>query len=68
MRKRIVIRQSCCDRLTKAIDAYIRKADNNLSDQLGKEGYAKPKKTLQYAESIEERVFIRSYRRLTEDS
>ena len=44
MRKRIVIRQSCCDRLTKAIDAYIRKADNNLSDQLGKEGYAKPKK------------------------
>lgn len=39
MRKRIVIRQSCCDRLTKAIDAYIRKADNNLSDQLGKEGY-----------------------------
>lgn len=54
MRKRIVIRQSCCDRLTKAIDAYIRKADNNLSDQLGKEGYAKPKKTLQYAESIED--------------
>lgn len=56
MRKRIVIRQSCCDRLTKAIDAYIRKADNNLSDQLGKEGYAKPKKTLQYAESIEDDV------------
>lgn len=56
MRKHIVIRQSCCDRLTKAIDAYIRKADNNLSDQLGKEGYAKPKKTLQYAESIEDDV------------
>lgn len=56
MRKRIVVRQSCCDRLTKAIDAYIRKADNNLSDQLGKEGYAKPKKTLQYAESIEDDV------------
>jgi len=56
VRKRIVIRQSCCDRLTKAIDAYIRKADNNLSDQLGKEGYAKPKKTLQYAESIEDDV------------
>lgn len=56
MRKRIVIRQSCCDRLTKAIDAYIRKADNDLSDQLGKEGYAKPKKTLKYAENIEDEV------------
>ena len=48
MKQRLVIRPCYCDRITKAIDAYIRKADNDLSKQLGKEGYAKPKKTLQY--------------------
>ena len=29
-----------CQPLIKAIDAYIAKADNDLSDQLGAEGYA----------------------------
>lgn len=45
-----------CKALIKAIDAYIEKADNDLSDQLGEEGYAKPKKTLKYAQSIEDDV------------
>lgn len=45
-----------CDRLVKAIDNYIQKADNDLSDLLGKEGYAKPKKTLQYAKDLEDDV------------
>lgn len=39
MKQRLVIRPCYCDRITKAIDAYIRKADNDLSKQLGKEGY-----------------------------
>ena len=56
MKQRFVIRPCYCDRITKAIDAYIRKADNDLSKQLGKEGYAKPKKTLQYAQDIEDDV------------
>ena len=41
MKQRLVIRPCYCDRIAKAIDAYIRKADNDLSKQLGKEGYAK---------------------------
>ena len=45
-----------CQPLIKAIDAYIAKADNDLSDQLGAEGYAKPKKTLKYAQEIEDDV------------
>lgn len=45
-----------CEALIKAIDAYIEKADNDLSDQLGAEGYAKPKKTLKYAQEIEDGV------------
>ena len=36
MKQRLVIRPCYCDRITKAIDAYIRKADNDLSKQLGK--------------------------------
>ena len=36
-----------CKALIKAIDAYIEKVDNDLSDQLGAEGYAKPKKDAQ---------------------
>ena len=56
MRQRLVIKPCYCDRIAKAIDAYIRKADNDLSKQLGKEGYAKPKKTLQYAQDIEDDV------------
>ena len=45
-----------CKPLIKAIDAYIAKADNDLSDQLDAEGYVKPKKTLEYAEALEEDV------------
>ena len=56
MKQRLVIKPCYCDRIAKAIDAYIRKADNDLSKQLGKEGYAKPKKTLQYAQDIEDDV------------
>lgn len=45
-----------CEPLIKAIDAYIEKADNDLADALGAEGYAKPKKTLKYAQEIEDGV------------
>lgn len=45
-----------CRPLIKAIDAYIRKADDKLSDELGAQGYAKPKKTLKYAQEIEDGV------------
>lgn len=45
-----------CAPLIKAIDAYIAKADGDLADALDKEGYAKPKKTLKYAQDIEDGV------------
>ncbi len=45
-----------CRPLIKAIDAYIRKADDKLFDELGAQGYAKPKKTLKYAQEIEDGV------------
>lgn len=45
-----------CKPLIKAIDTYIEKADNDLADALGAEGYAKPKKTLKYAQDIEDGV------------
>lgn len=45
-----------CGPLIKAIDAYIEKADNDLADALGAEGYVKPKKTLKYAQDIEDGV------------
>lgn len=45
-----------CGPLIKAIDAYITKADNDLADALGAEGYVKPKKTLKYAQDIEDGV------------
>ncbi len=45
-----------CRPLIKAIDAYIRKADDKLFDELGVQGYAKPKKTLKYAQEIEDGV------------
>lgn len=45
-----------CGALIKAIDAYINKADNDLADALGAEGYGKPKKTLKYAQDIEDGV------------
>lgn len=45
-----------CKPLIKAIDAYIQKADDSLADALGAESYVKPKKTLKYAQDIEDGV------------
>jgi len=45
-----------CGPLIKAIDAYIAKADNDLADTLGEEGYAEPEKTLYYAQELEDSV------------
>ncbi len=45
-----------CGPLLKAIDAYIQKADDDLADVLEAEGYAKPKKTVKYAQAIEDEV------------
>lgn len=45
-----------CGPLIKAIDAYIEKADGELTDALDDEGYAKPKKTVEYIEDMEEQV------------
>lgn len=45
-----------CGSLIKAIDAYIQKADDDLADSLGTEGYAKPKKTVEYIQEIEDGV------------
>lgn len=45
-----------CEALIRAIDAYIEKADNDLSEQLDAEGYLEPKETLKYAEKIEDGV------------
>ena len=36
-----------CGPLIKAIDAYIRKADDDLKDALEEEGYAKPDETME---------------------
>lgn len=47
---------SCCQALIKAIDAYIAKADDDLADALGDEGYERPKRTLKYARDIEDGV------------
>lgn len=45
-----------CGPLIKAIDAYIQKVDDSLADALGAAGYLKPKKTLKYAQDIEDSV------------
>lgn len=45
-----------CKALIKAIDAYIAKADNDLEELLGAQGYQKPKRTLKYMQSIEDDV------------
>ena len=45
-----------CGPLIKAIDAYIQKADSGLSDELGEQGYTKPKKTVKYVEELEDGV------------
>lgn len=45
-----------CQILIKAIDAYIAKADNDLADQLKKEGYADSKNTVKHIEELEEKI------------
>lgn len=45
-----------CGPLIKAIDAYIEKADGDLSDALKEEGYTKAKKTVKYIEDMEDGV------------
>ena len=42
MKTRFIMKPCYCDRLVKAIDNYIQKADNELADLPGKESYAKP--------------------------
>lgn len=45
-----------CRPLLKAIDAYLAKADDDLADALGEEGYAEPERTLEYSRKIEDDV------------
>lgn len=45
-----------CEQLIKAIDAYIAKADEKLSDTLGKEGFVQPEETVKHAEELEEQL------------
>lgn len=45
-----------CGSLIKAIDAYIKKADDDLTDELEEQGYAEPKKTVEYIQDIEDGV------------
>lgn len=45
-----------CQALIKAIDAYIAKADDDLSDELKEAGYLDPKATVQDAEELEEQI------------
>lgn len=45
-----------CDKLLKAIDNYIKKADGDLEDALSAEGYVEPKKTVKRASKIEDAI------------
>lgn len=45
-----------CNSLKKAIDVYIKKADDNLSDELEAQGYIKSEKTIKYIQEIEDGV------------
>ena len=45
-----------CGPLIKAIDAYIRKADENLADALEEEGYVEPEKTVRRMNRLEDAV------------
>ncbi|MGN1480743.1 phage minor head protein [Porcipelethomonas sp.] len=47
---------TACSELIKAIDAYIAKADEKLSDALEKEGFAEPEDTVKHAEELEEQL------------
>ena len=45
-----------CETLIKAIDAYIAKADDNLSDALDEAGFVKPKVTVKKMGALEDRL------------
>lgn len=45
-----------CRPLIKAIDAYLKKADDRLCDELEEQGYAEPEKTVEYIQEIEDGV------------
>ena len=45
-----------CKPLIKAIDAYIKKADEELADELEAEGYVNPEKTVELIQDIEDGV------------
>lgn len=45
-----------CGALIKAIDAYIAKADNDLADELEKAGFVEPKKTVESASALEDKL------------
>lgn len=45
-----------CEPLIKAIDAYIRKADDDLADALKAEGYAEPDKTVRAMNDLEDGI------------
>lgn len=45
-----------CDRLIKAIDRYIEKADDDLTEALAEEGYAYPEKTVKNMGDVEQAV------------
>lgn len=45
-----------CEPLIKAIDHFIEKADSNLTETLGDEGYTEPEKTVEYITGLEDDV------------
>ena len=45
-----------CSQLLEAINAYIAKADKNLSDELKKAGFADSEETVKHIESLEEQI------------
>ena len=45
-----------CKALIKAIDAYIAKADNELSDALGEAGFVQPKSTVKKISALEDKL------------
>lgn len=45
-----------CSPLIKAIDSYIRKADDDLKNALEEEGYAEPEETVEEIQETEDRV------------
>lgn len=47
---------TACSELINAIDAYIAKADEKLSDALEKAGFAEPEETVKHIENLEEQL------------